>query len=102
MNYYEERKKAFFANENIDSSMASIKKNITLRKKDLREKIFLKRLNYSNSIQTTNIFELNPASLKLTDEEKNFIITEMVHKIFIIPNILNNFINHFNSLLTSE
>lgn len=79
MNYYEERKKSFFANENTDSSEISLKKNITLRKNEVKEKIFLKRLNYSNIIQTQNFFEINPAQLKIPEEEKNFTLKEMVN-----------------------
>lgn len=78
MNYYEERKKSFFANENIDSTMMSVKNNITLRKNELKEKIFLKRLNYSNTLRSNSFFEVNPASLQIPEEEKNFSLNDMV------------------------
>jgi len=77
MNYYDERKKNFFKNENLDSSQICIKQNISLRKEAIKERIFIKRLNYSNN-KIDCILEINPSSLEISVEEKSFQFNEMV------------------------
>lgn len=83
MNYYNERKRKLFANDNLHSTDITIKQNISLRKNDLNEKLLNKRLNYTNNILKNSIFELNPNDLLINEEEKKYQFDEMVFIILI-------------------
>ncbi len=90
---YEDRKRSFFANENTDSAGVSVRKNISIRKNHMKEKIFLKRLSYSNGVQNKNFFEVNIDLIELPNEEKTFTLNDMV---FLFQNLI--FTNNFEIL----
>jgi len=77
MNYFQERKRKSFANENLEHTSITIKQNISLRKNDLNEKIYRKRINYTN-ISYDCILQINPDFLKLNEEQKNYEFDQMV------------------------
>jgi hypothetical protein len=79
MNYFDERKKNLFSNDKLDCANFAIKQNISLRKKDIKNKIFNQRLNYTNNNFQNKLFVIDPNILQINEEEKNYEFKEMVY-----------------------
>lgn len=77
MKKFSEQKKNFMKNDNNDINPL-LEKNVSLRKKNIKDTITKKRLNFSNQRMQTSLLEIDLNKLEILEEYKNFEINTLV------------------------